>query len=188
MKEAIVIYQSITGNTKKVAESIHEGLIEGGYESIIKTVQDAAEEDFFDYDLVCFGAPSYNWNVPKQTNDYLKAKFSHYMKSGKILTNAPKTYFSGLWWNNNTAARVSSPFSVSNKLSSSSVSLISKSAFCKRSLTRDFSRKIRNAEVSKSETLIFGIIILSQVFPKRRSIKLSSSCPFNSCVVLPERM
>jgi len=90
MKKAIVIYQSITGNTKKVAGSIHDGLVEAGYDSILKTVQDALEEDFYSYDLVCFGAPSYNWHVPKQTDDLLKAKFNQYKKSEKIIPGAPK--------------------------------------------------------------------------------------------------
>jgi len=90
MKKALVVYQSITGNTEKVAKSIHRGLTEGGFESILKTIKDAADEDFYAYDLVCFGAPSYNWHVPKPTDDFLKAKFNHYKKDGKIITNAPK--------------------------------------------------------------------------------------------------
>jgi len=90
MKKALVIYQSITGNTEKVAKSIHSGLTEGGFKSTIKTIKDATDEDFYAYDLVCFGAPSYNWHVPKPTDDFLKAKFNQYKKDGKIITNAPK--------------------------------------------------------------------------------------------------
>ena len=90
MKKALVVFQSITGNTEKVAKSIHSGLTEGGFESTMKTVQDAAHEDFFSYDLVCFGAPSYNWHVPKQAGDFLKEKFSQYLKSGLVVPNAPK--------------------------------------------------------------------------------------------------
>jgi flavodoxin len=90
MKKALVIFQSITGNTGKVANSIHRGLVEGGFESTTKTIQDASDEDIFAYDLVCFGAPSYNWHVPKQTDDYLKALFNQNKKSGRIKPNAPK--------------------------------------------------------------------------------------------------
>ena len=92
MKKALVIYQSITGNTEKVAKCIHSGLTEGGFESIIKTVEEATDEDFYFYDLVCFGAPSYNWHVPKLSDDFLKAKFNQYKKDGKIIINAPALY------------------------------------------------------------------------------------------------
>jgi multimeric flavodoxin WrbA len=88
--KALIVYQSITGNTAKVAGSIHQGLQDGGAESKLLTVQEAVEEDFFSYDLVCFGAPSYNWNIPKQADDYLKTKFRQYMSEGKILPGAPK--------------------------------------------------------------------------------------------------
>ena len=72
MRKALVVYQSITGNTEKVAKSIHSGLCDGGFESTLRTIKDAAEDDFYNFDLVCFGAPSYNWHVPKQTDDFLK--------------------------------------------------------------------------------------------------------------------
>ena len=52
MKRALIVFQSITGNTEKVANSIHQGLIDGGMESKINTIQEAEEEDFFTYDLV----------------------------------------------------------------------------------------------------------------------------------------
>ncbi len=89
MKKALVLYLSITGNTEKVARSIRAGLTEGGFEASLKMIRDAADEDFYDYDLVCFGAPSYNWHVPKPAEDYLKAKFNQYKKDNRILPGAP---------------------------------------------------------------------------------------------------
>ena len=89
MKRALVVYQSITGNTEKVANSIHQGLISGGMESKICTVQEAADEDFYAYDLICFGAPAYNWNLPQVANDYLKKQFRRYKREGRILPGAP---------------------------------------------------------------------------------------------------
>ena len=90
MKRALVVYLSITGNTEKVANSIYDGLIEAGFETSIKQIKEAENEDFYDYDFVCFGAPSYNWHVPKHADDYLKAKFSQYKKNGRITPCAPK--------------------------------------------------------------------------------------------------
>jgi len=90
MKKALVVFLSITGNTGKVAESIHQGLLEGGMESKKSTIQEAADEDFFAYDLVCFGAPSYHWNLPKAADEYLKKQFQRYKKEGRIVPGSPK--------------------------------------------------------------------------------------------------
>ena len=53
-------------------------------------VAEAQDVDFYDYDLVCFGVPSYNWHLPKPADEFLKSKFAHYKKDGKIIVNAPK--------------------------------------------------------------------------------------------------
>jgi len=90
MKRAIVIYQSITGNTGKVAGSIHQGLLQGGIQAKISAIQEAEEEDFFEYDLVCFGAPSYNWHLPIAADEYLKKQFRRYIKERRVLPGAPK--------------------------------------------------------------------------------------------------
>ncbi|MFI4963476.1 MAG: flavodoxin family protein, partial [Legionellales bacterium] len=60
------------------------------FEALLKKLEEADSIDFFDYDLVCFGVPSYYWHPPKPADDYLKAKFSHYKKEGRILVNASK--------------------------------------------------------------------------------------------------
>ena len=90
MKKAIIIYWTNTKNTEKVALSIEKGLIQGGLDVTIKKVGEAEEEDFYNYDLVCFGVPSYNWHVPKPADEFLKRKFAQYKKDGKIIVNAPK--------------------------------------------------------------------------------------------------
>ena len=90
MKKALVLYCSITGNTQKVAKVICEGLKDGGMEVALLKFQEAAELDYFDYDLVCVGAPSYNWNVPLPFNEFLKKKFAYYKGIGKIKPNSPR--------------------------------------------------------------------------------------------------
>ncbi len=89
MKKAVVLYWSHSGNTERVAASIRQGLTEGGFDSLLEKLEDAGAVDFFDYDLVCFGIPSYSWHPPKPADDYLKEKFSHYRKEGRILAGAP---------------------------------------------------------------------------------------------------
>ena len=65
--EAIVIYWSHTGNTEKVALAIQEGLKDAGARVTMRRVEEAEDVDFFAYDLVCIGFPSYQWSPP-QTN------------------------------------------------------------------------------------------------------------------------
>jgi len=46
--------------------------------------------DYFDYDLVCIGAPSIQWHPPKQVTEFLLKKFDEYKKQNKIKTGSPK--------------------------------------------------------------------------------------------------
>jgi flavorubredoxin len=89
LKKAAVLYWSAGGNTEKVAASIQKGLAEAGMEVNLRKLDEGASVDFFDYDLVCFGVPSYNWHPPKPADDYLKAKFAAYRKEGRIRPGAP---------------------------------------------------------------------------------------------------
>lgn len=93
MKKSVVLYCSFTGNTQKVAKSIAKGLESQGLDCQLLTIQEAEEQDicFYDYDLVCFGTPSYNWNLPKPAADYLRKKFNQYKKEhGPVPPCAPK--------------------------------------------------------------------------------------------------
>jgi flavorubredoxin len=89
MKKAAVIYLSLTGNTEKVAESIQQGFIEGGVQPSLFKIADAGEVDFYNYDLVCLGTPSYNWLPPKPMIEYLRGMFDRYKKEGRIKPSAP---------------------------------------------------------------------------------------------------
>ncbi|MCW3999184.1 MAG: flavodoxin domain-containing protein [Candidatus Bathyarchaeota archaeon] len=90
MKSALIVYTSSTGNTQKVAQALKEGLETGGFKVNLKKPQDAAEEDFFLYDLVCVGSPSIQWQPAKPISDLLNAKMNLYRGQEKILPSAPK--------------------------------------------------------------------------------------------------
>ena len=90
MKSALIIYFSNTGNTEKVANAIKEGLEDAGLKVDLKKPQEAAEIDFFSYDLVCVGSPSIEWQPAKPMADLLKAKLNLYRNQGKIKPCAPK--------------------------------------------------------------------------------------------------
>jgi flavodoxin len=90
MKTALIIYHSSTGNTEKVAQAIRLGFEEAGLQVTAKKPQQAADIDWFTYDLVCVGSPSIQWHPAKLIEDYLKTKFEAYRKLGKIKPSAPK--------------------------------------------------------------------------------------------------
>jgi flavodoxin len=89
-KKALIIYFSSTGNTQKVALAICVGLEAGGLHVELKKPQGAANIDFYDYDLVCVGSPSIEWQPAKPIADLLKAKLTLNRNQGKIKPCAPK--------------------------------------------------------------------------------------------------
>lgn len=74
MKNALIIYWSKTGNTEKVANSIKKGLEQSNFGVTVKTPEEAEELDYFDYDLVCVGCPSYSWHPPEPITEFFKEK------------------------------------------------------------------------------------------------------------------
>lgn len=89
MKNALVLYWSKTGNTQKVAFAINDALESAGLDVSLKTTTEAEKLDYFDYDLVCVGFPSYHWHLPKPVADFLHKKFDLYKKQEKIQRGSP---------------------------------------------------------------------------------------------------
>lgn len=88
--DAVIIYWSKTGNTQKVALAIQQGLEEAGAGVALLRVEDAADVDFYDYDLVCIGFPSYRWSPPEPMDAFLNRKFRAYQTQGRVKARAPK--------------------------------------------------------------------------------------------------
>jgi hypothetical protein len=65
-------------------------LEDAGFKVESKKPQDAAGIYFYDYDLVCVGSPSIEWQPAKHMADLLKAKLNLYRSQGKIKPCAPK--------------------------------------------------------------------------------------------------
>jgi flavorubredoxin len=87
---AIIVYWSKTGNTEKVARAIQEGLEQARVDVLLKRVEEAGDVDFYAYDLVCIGFPSYRWSPPEPMDEFLNAKFRVYRSQGRVKTSAPK--------------------------------------------------------------------------------------------------
>ncbi|MFP3974908.1 MAG: flavodoxin family protein [Dehalococcoidia bacterium] len=87
--DAVIVYWSKTGNTEKVALAIQEGLKDAGMSTSMYRVEEAGDIDFYAYDLVCIGFPSYQWSPPKPMDNFLNSTFSEYRKQGCIKWGAP---------------------------------------------------------------------------------------------------
>lgn len=76
MFKSIVIYYSQTGNTKKIAQAIHEGITQAGAYSDIARLRDVAPQELENYDLIGLGSPViHHRELPNVT------KFIYSMKS-----------------------------------------------------------------------------------------------------------
>jgi hypothetical protein len=90
LKKAVVIYWSSTGNTEKVARAIREGLEEAGVDVSMMRPKEAGGIDYFDYDLVCLGFPSFSWHPPGPVTELLKKKFRESQEKGRVKLGAPR--------------------------------------------------------------------------------------------------
>ncbi|MCM8780807.1 MAG: NAD(P)H-dependent oxidoreductase [Candidatus Omnitrophica bacterium] len=59
MSKALVIYYSQTGNTKKMAEFVSEGLKAEGIDVVLKDVQETKAEELLQYAGIIIGSPTY---------------------------------------------------------------------------------------------------------------------------------
>jgi len=87
---ALIIYWSATGNTKRVAETIHNALKNGGVNSVLKHVKEAESEELYHYDLLLIGTPCHSWRVPVPFDKYIREKMKYYNERGCIKLCSPK--------------------------------------------------------------------------------------------------
>jgi len=59
MSKILVVYYSQTGNTKKMAEFITEGIKKENIDVVLKSVKDTKAKEIFDFDGVIVGSPTY---------------------------------------------------------------------------------------------------------------------------------
>lgn len=88
--KAAVIYWSKSGNTEKVALAIRAGLEASGVELTCRRVEEAGDLDWFEYDLVCVGFPSYRFHPPEPVVGYLKDRLDAYRKQGRVKLGCPR--------------------------------------------------------------------------------------------------
>lgn len=90
MNNALIIYWSATGNTEKVALAIKKGLEKAGMKVTIKKVTQAADEELYDYDLVCLGSPVLHSLPPPPVFKYLNKKGRKYRLEDEVVVSSPR--------------------------------------------------------------------------------------------------
>ena len=61
MKKTIIVYESVYGNTKKIAEAICEGVHNvGDVECLVRKTGEIHTDDLCDYDAIILGCPNHN--------------------------------------------------------------------------------------------------------------------------------
>ena len=90
MNNALIIYFSKTGNTEKIALAIRRGLKKAGLEVTVKKVNEATEEELYDYDLVCFGSPVLHSLPPPPVFSFIRKNEKKYRDAGEVNLFSPK--------------------------------------------------------------------------------------------------
>ena len=67
----LVVYDTLHGNTGKIAQSIAEGLAAAG-EVVIRTMADAGRDDLQFADLVVAGSPTHAWNMSRRAKRFFQ--------------------------------------------------------------------------------------------------------------------
>jgi len=86
--KALVLYDSLGGNTEKVADRIHKTLAQGGVESEFIKVAVDTDIDLYDYDLLFLGSPVIAWGPTNTMRDFVMGKLRDYHKD-RIKPSAP---------------------------------------------------------------------------------------------------
>ena len=84
MKRAIIVYESVYGDTKRIAEAIAEGIqtVEGAECRVVKTGEIHTDE-ICDYDAILFGCPNHNQGPALNMTKFLERASIVHVK-GKI--------------------------------------------------------------------------------------------------------
>jgi len=88
--KALVLYDSLGGNTEKVAKRIHDTLVENDVDSrLFKVKRDEDRDlDLYEYDILILGSPVIAWGPTNPMRDFVMKKLREYHKE-RIRPSAP---------------------------------------------------------------------------------------------------
>ena len=71
MPKGLVVYDSKTGNTEKMAVAICEGMKKGGLDAEVKKVDNTSMSDLTKADAIVFGSPTYFANMTSKMKEFI---------------------------------------------------------------------------------------------------------------------
>ncbi len=86
--KSLILYDSMGGNTAKVAETIERSLLKLMTPHMVKVDKDHAI-DLFDYDLIFIGSPVIDWLQTSAMMRFVKSKMKEYNNKGLIKPSSP---------------------------------------------------------------------------------------------------
>lgn len=85
MAKALVIYYSQSGNTRKMAESVAEGIKKEGVEAVVKDIKDVTADELLQYEGLVIGSPTYYGTMAAEIKKLLDESVKFHGKlEGKI--------------------------------------------------------------------------------------------------------
>jgi flavodoxin len=71
MPKAIVVYESVFGNTKRAAEAIAEGMKGAGVEAVLSTPKELDEKKLAEFDAIVVGSPTHMGGATRGTRKFI---------------------------------------------------------------------------------------------------------------------
>lgn len=87
--KALVLYDSMSGNTKQVATTIHNALDNDKIQTDIIKAHKNTDLNFYDYDLIFIGSPVIDWLPTQPMMNLIKKKLKGYNSEGLIKPSSP---------------------------------------------------------------------------------------------------
>ena len=85
MHKALVLYYSQSGNTKKMAESVVEGIKKEGLDVVLKEAKDTQASELLKYEAIIIGSPTYYGTMAAEIKKLFDDSVSFHGKlDGKI--------------------------------------------------------------------------------------------------------
>jgi flavodoxin len=85
MPKAIVIYESVFGNTKRAAETIIEGMQESGVDATLSTPKELKTDQLTDLDAIILGSPNHMGGATKGIRKFID-NLGKLKLDGKLVT------------------------------------------------------------------------------------------------------
>ena len=82
MASILIIYQSLTGNTRAMAEAVEAGVASEGVDVVRKTIAEAGIDDLPNFDGVIIGSPTYFGATTAEVKRFIDDSIKYYKKLG----------------------------------------------------------------------------------------------------------